>query len=62
MNITFDMSKNVDVAAQEVRDKVDPVIRDLPETAEAPIVQKLDPDAVADPDVRGQRADAGRSR
>src|SRR3954451_16144855 len=45
VTITFDLSKNPDVAAQEVRAKVDPVIRDLPETSDPPIVQKQDPDA-----------------
>ena len=45
VNITFDLSKNPDVAAQEVRAKVDPVIRDLPETADPPVVQKQDPDS-----------------
>ncbi len=45
VNITFDMTKDVDVAAQEVRDKVNLVMAQLPDTAEAPIVQKLDPDA-----------------
>ena len=45
VNITFDLSKNPDVAAQEVRAKVDPIIRELPETAEPPVVQKQDPDA-----------------
>src|ERR671938_872228 len=43
--ITFLLEKNVDVAAQEVRNKVDLIINDLPETAETPIVQKLDTDA-----------------
>ncbi|HJQ69060.1 MAG TPA: efflux RND transporter permease subunit [Blastocatellia bacterium] len=43
--ITFQLEKDADVAAQEVRDKVDLILRDLPETAEPPIVQKLDPDA-----------------
>jgi HAE1 family hydrophobic/amphiphilic exporter-1 len=43
--ITFLLDKNADIAAQEVRDKVDLVIPDLPETAEEPIVQKLDTDA-----------------
>jgi HAE1 family hydrophobic/amphiphilic exporter-1 len=46
VTITFDLSKNPDVAAQEVRAKVDPVIRDLPETAEPPVVQKQDPDSM----------------
>jgi HAE1 family hydrophobic/amphiphilic exporter-1 len=45
VNITFDLSKNPDVAAQEVRAKVDPVIRDMPETADPPVVQKQDPDS-----------------
>ncbi len=45
VTITFDLSKNPDVAAQEVRAKVDPVIRNLPETADPPVVQKQDPDA-----------------
>ncbi|MGE3509618.1 MAG: efflux RND transporter permease subunit, partial [Vicinamibacterales bacterium] len=43
--IQFDLDKDADVAAQEVRDKVDPILRELPVTAERPIVQKLDPDA-----------------
>jgi HAE1 family hydrophobic/amphiphilic exporter-1 len=45
VTITFDLSKDPDVAAQEVRAKVDPVIRDLPDTAEPPVVQKQDPDS-----------------
>jgi HAE1 family hydrophobic/amphiphilic exporter-1 len=45
VTISFELSKNADVAAQEVRAKVDPVIRDLPETADPPVVQKQDPDA-----------------
>ena len=45
VTITFDLSKDPDVAAQEVRAKVDPVIRDLPETADPPVVQKQDPDS-----------------
>jgi HAE1 family hydrophobic/amphiphilic exporter-1 len=43
--ITFLLEKNADVAAQEVRDKVNLILGDLPETAETPIVQKLDTDA-----------------
>jgi HAE1 family hydrophobic/amphiphilic exporter-1 len=43
--ITFLLEKNADIAAQEVRDKVNLIISDLPETAEQPIVQKLDTDA-----------------
>ena len=43
--VQFDLSKDVDVGAQEVRDKVETVIRDLPESADKPVVQKMDPDA-----------------
>ncbi len=43
--ITFVLEKDVDVASQEVRDKVDLVLRDLPPTIDPPTVQKLDPDA-----------------
>ncbi len=45
VTITFDLSKDPDVAAQEVRSKVDPVLRTLPDTADPPIVQKQDPDS-----------------
>ena len=43
--ITFLLEKNADIAAQEVRNKVDLIVNDLPVTAEQPIVQKLDTDA-----------------
>src|SRR5262245_35675847 len=45
VTITFDLAKDPDVAAQEVRAKVDPVIRRLPDTADPPAVQKQDPDS-----------------
>ncbi|MFN2530355.1 MAG: efflux RND transporter permease subunit [Pyrinomonadaceae bacterium] len=43
--ITFILEKNPDIAAQEVRNKIDLIVNDLPVTAEQPIVQKLDTDA-----------------
>ncbi len=43
--ITFVLEKDIDVAAQEVRDRIARVIPDLPDDAEAPIIEKLDPDA-----------------
>lgn len=43
--ITFVLEKNVDVAAQEVRDRVARILPDLPEDVDAPIIEKLDPDA-----------------
>src|SRR5580658_214916 len=43
--ITFELAKNGDVAAQEVQNKVNLVVNDLPQTAKQPVVQKFDPDA-----------------
>ena len=43
--ITFLLSKNGDVAAEEVQNKVNLIVNDLPQTAKQPIVQKFDPDA-----------------
>ncbi|MDD4953148.1 MAG: efflux RND transporter permease subunit, partial [Desulfovibrionaceae bacterium] len=41
--ISFVLEKNIDVAAQEVRDAVSRVQRDLPEGTDPPVVQKFDP-------------------
>ena len=43
--IVFLLEKNPDIAAQEVRNKIELIANDLPVTAEEPIVQKLDTDA-----------------
>jgi HAE1 family hydrophobic/amphiphilic exporter-1 len=43
--ITFVLEKNIDVAAQEVRDRVARIITELPEDVDTPIIEKLDPDA-----------------
>src|ERR1035437_1780004 len=43
--IQFELSKNGDVAAQEVQNKVNLIVPQLPQTAKQPIVQKFDPDA-----------------
>lgn len=45
VTITFTLDKNGDVAAQEVRDKVALTVPDLPETAKAPVISKIDLDA-----------------
>ncbi len=45
--IKFDMDKDRDVAAQEVRDKVDLVTNDLPDGTDAPVIMKLDADAIS---------------
>ena len=46
VTVQFGLEKNVDVAAQEVRDKVNTVLRDLPKDADPPIIQKFDPDSI----------------
>src|SRR6516225_6053104 len=43
--ISFLLEKDADVAAQEVRDRVNRVIPNLPRTIQQPIVEKFDPDA-----------------
>lgn len=41
----FELWRDVDVAAQDVRDRVQRARRELPDNIEEPIVRKLDPDA-----------------
>ncbi|MCB9734107.1 MAG: efflux RND transporter permease subunit [Deltaproteobacteria bacterium] len=43
--VQFTMEKDVDAVAQDVRSKIDTVLRDLPADIEPPQVQKIDPDA-----------------
>jgi hydrophobic/amphiphilic exporter-1 (mainly G- bacteria), HAE1 family len=43
--ITFQLEKNIDVAVEEVRAKVNGVIPDLPLDIKAPVIDKVDPDA-----------------
>src|SRR5450432_714240 len=43
--ITFLLAKNGDVAAQEVQNKVNLIVPNLPQTAKQPVVLKFDPDA-----------------
>jgi HAE1 family hydrophobic/amphiphilic exporter-1 len=45
ITISFDLSKDPDVATQEVRDKINTVLNRLPQTADPPTVQKSDPDS-----------------
>jgi HAE1 family hydrophobic/amphiphilic exporter-1 len=40
--VMFELEKDIDVAAQEVRDKITTIMRDLPADIEQPIVQKID--------------------
>ncbi|HEX2569329.1 MAG TPA: efflux RND transporter permease subunit [Polyangia bacterium] len=43
--VTFVLEKDVDVAAQEVRDRVSVALPNLPKGIDAPVINKLDPDA-----------------
>ncbi len=43
--ITFNLDKDPDVAAQEVRDHINNVLPDLPKGIDQPVVSKVDPDA-----------------
>lgn len=40
--IQFKLAKNVDIANQEIKDKIDKIINDLPAEAKKPIIQKVD--------------------
>ncbi len=40
--VEFDLSKNVDVANQEMKDKVDQILNELPSDSKKPIIQKID--------------------
>lgn len=43
--VEFDLDRNVDLAAQDIRTKIEAIRRDLPEDIDPPLVQKLDPGA-----------------
>ncbi|MCA8972005.1 MAG: efflux RND transporter permease subunit, partial [Planctomycetes bacterium] len=43
--ITFDLDRDIDLAAQDVRDRVSQAMRRLPDDVEAPIVSKFDNDS-----------------
>ncbi len=46
VRIYFELSKNSDVAFNEVQAKVNQIINELPDEAETPIVAKVDPNAI----------------
>ena len=43
--VEFELDRDIDVATQEVRDKVSIAEQDLPTGIDPPLVQKIDPDA-----------------
>ena len=42
--VTFQLDRNIEAAAQDVRDRVATVLRDLPEDADPPVISKFDND------------------
>ena len=47
VSVTFQLEKNIDVAAQEVRDKVNGITNNLPTDLKPPVIDKVDTDASA---------------
>jgi hydrophobe/amphiphile efflux-1 (HAE1) family protein len=43
--VSFQLNKDINVAAQEVREHVSTVLPDLPDGTKSPVINKLDPDA-----------------
>ncbi|MCY3000196.1 MAG: efflux RND transporter permease subunit [Planctomycetota bacterium] len=43
--VTFELERDIDVAAQDVRDRISSVMRDLPQEADPPLVAKVDNDS-----------------
>jgi HAE1 family hydrophobic/amphiphilic exporter-1 len=42
--VTFELNRDIDIAAQDVRDRVATILRDLPRDADPPIISKSDTD------------------
>jgi HAE1 family hydrophobic/amphiphilic exporter-1 len=51
VQIQFELTKDADVALQEVKDKVDQIVNELPDGAEQPVIQKLDVTAASIMDI-----------
>jgi HAE1 family hydrophobic/amphiphilic exporter-1 len=45
VTVQFELEKDADVAAQEVRDRVNATLANLPKDADPPVIEKIDPDA-----------------
>ncbi len=43
--VRFALEKNIDVAAQEVRDRIARITKNFPEGTDPPVIEKMDPDA-----------------
>src|SRR5215207_4785644 len=42
---TFNLNRDIDAAAQDIRDRISTVMRDLPEDVDPPVVSKFDNDS-----------------
>src|SRR5512136_392716 len=47
IQIEFELSKDGNVAAQEVQNKINQIVNELPSSAEVPVISKMDPDATS---------------
>lgn len=47
ITVEFDLDRDIDVAAQDIRDKVSRIRQELPDDIEEPAIEKLDMDAMA---------------
>ncbi|MBI1745318.1 MAG: efflux RND transporter permease subunit [Acidobacteria bacterium] len=56
--ITFILERDIEQAAQDVRDKVSGILRELPKDIDPPVIEKLDPDAAP---IMSIAVSAGRS-
>ena len=56
--VVFLLERNLEDAAQDVRDKIGTILKQLPEGTDPPVVEKFDPDTTPDPLPRG----VGRAR
>jgi len=45
INIIFNLEKDIDIAIQDVRDKIGPIVNRFPEDTQPPVIQKSDPDS-----------------
>ena len=45
VQVSFVLEKDINVAAQEVRDKVNSVLAELPRNSDPPLIRKIDPDS-----------------
>lgn len=45
VTLEFELEEDADIKAQDVRDSISTILADLPEDTDAPVVEKVDPDA-----------------